>query len=182
MIRCTMLSLAALLCAATQVSLSAAQDSNKTVTDQQFVDEAAKGGLAEVKLGELAAERGSDPEVKRFGQRMVEDHGAANKELTSILRNLTSITPPPKELVGKHRDIYDDLSKRSGADFDKAYISDMVADHEEDAKLFESMADNGQDPQLKAFAAKTLPVIKEHLKMARDIATKIGAPVTPKNR
>src|SRR5262249_34979791 len=146
MIRVTMASLVAIVCAATQVSWAMAQDRNKIVSDQQFVDEAAKGGLAEVKLGELAAERATDPEVKRFGQRMVEDHGAANKELTSILKNMASITPPPKELMGKHRDTYDDLSKRQGADFDKTYISNMVADHEKDAKLFESMADNGQDP------------------------------------
>jgi putative membrane protein len=182
MIRFTMLSLAALLCAAMQVSSSAAQDKNKMVTDQQFVDDATKGGLAEVKLGELAAERASDPEIRRFGQRIVDDHGAANKELSSLVKNMASITPPSKDLMGKHRDTYDDLSKRSGADFDKTYISDMVADHEKDAKLFESMADNGQDPQLKAFAAKTLPVIKDHLKMARDLATKIGAPMTSSDR
>jgi putative membrane protein len=182
MVRVAMAFAVALLCSATQVAWAAEQERNKMATDQQFVDEAAKGGLAEVKLGELASERATDPEVRRFGQRMVEDHGAANKELTSILKNMASITPPSKELVGKHRDTYDDLSKRQGGDFDKTYISNMVADHEKDAKLFESMADNGQDPQLKAFAAKTLPVIKEHLKMARDIANKIGAPVSSSDR
>ena len=69
----------------------------------------------------------------------------------------------------------DKLSKLSGAEFDKEYMSEMVKDHENDAKEFQTQANEGTDPDIKAFAAKTLTIIQEHLKMARDVAKKVGA-------
>ena len=158
------------------VSLGArANGQDKPISDRHFTQEAAMGGMAEVKVGELAAQKGTDPSVKSFGQRMVQDHSIANKELMDLLRRKGSgAAVVPKNLDAKHKEMYNALAQRSGRDFDKAYIKAMVNDHEEDAALFEAEAKNGQDADLKAFAAKTLPVIKEHLRMAREIATKLG--------
>jgi len=152
-----------------------AEEKAKPVSDREFAEETAKGGMAEVKLGELAVERASNPDVKKFGQRMIEDHRMANKEFMTIAKkkefDLASAT---KELTGKDKELYDSLSKQTGADFDKAYMKAMLEDHKKDVAMFESMSKNGKDEDLKAFATKTLPVLREHLKMAQEIATKVG--------
>jgi putative membrane protein len=141
--------------------------------DQAFAMAAAEGGLAEVELGRLAADHASSPDVKKFGQRMVDDHGKANEELATILTQ-KKITPPTA-LKGKEKSNYDRLAKLNGAAFDRAYMSDMVKDHEKDVKEFERESTSGKDPDLKAFATKTLPTLQDHLKMARETQTKLGS-------
>jgi putative membrane protein len=131
---------------------------------------AAQGGLAEVQLGRLAAERGSTEAVKQFGQHMVMDHSKANQELMQLAqRKNVSL---PQEVNSDQKSEADKLSKLSGADFDKEYIDYMVKDHEEDAKEFQEQSNEGGDADVKAFAAKTLPVIQGHLKMAQEIKSK----------
>ena len=102
-------------------------------SDTLFVKNAAKGGLAEVELGQLAADHGASDEVKKFGQRMVTDHGKANDELKSLAqqKNITL----PTELDGKHKATHDRLSKLSGAQFDRAYMQDMLQDHRKDVNI-----------------------------------------------
>ena len=139
----------------------------------KFSSAAAQGGLTEVELGRLAVQRGSNPAVKSFGQRMIEDHSRANDELKSIASK-KSITLPT-DMNSDQKATMDKLSKLSGAEFDKEYMSEMVKDHEADAKEFQTQANEGNDPDIKAFAANTLVVIQEHLQMARDIAKKVGA-------
>jgi putative membrane protein len=139
-------------------------DSNK------FMTTAAQGGMAEVQLGRLAAERGSSEAVKQFGQHMVMDHSKANQELTTLAqRKNVSL---PQEVNSDQKSEADKLAKLSGADFDKEYIDYMVKDHEEDAKEFQEQSKEGKDADVKAFAAKTLPVIQGHLKMAQEIKGK----------
>jgi putative membrane protein len=145
----------------------------ETSADQAFAMGAATGGLAEVELGKLVADHASSPDVKKFGQRMVDDHGKANEELASILTQ-KSMTPPTT-LKGKEKSTYDRLAKLNGAAFDRAYMSDMVKDHEKDVKEFERESTSGKDPDLKAFAGKTLPTLQDHLKMAREIQSKLGS-------
>jgi putative membrane protein len=140
--------------------------------DQAFAMAAAGGGLAEVELGKLAIERAANADVKTFGQRMVDDHGRANDELSAILRE-KGITSPT-ELKGKEKATYDRLAKLTGAAFDKAYIDDMVKDHEKDVKEFERASTSSKDTNLKAFATKTLPTLQDHLKMARDAHAKVS--------
>jgi putative membrane protein len=132
-----------------------------SVADRTFVEKAASGGMAEVKMGKLAVDKGTSPTVKQFGQKMVDDHGKANDELKSIAskKNLTL----PTEVDSKHQAAYDKLAKLSGSDFDKAYIDAMVKDHDEDVKEFKKATSTaGMDADLKAWAEKTLGVIQEH--------------------
>lgn len=140
--------------------------------DTTFAMKAAQGGMAEVKMGQLAVDKASSPDVKAFGQRMVDDHSKANDKLKSICasQNMT----PPTDLDAKDQTEYDKLSKMSGADFDKAYMKGMVMDHQMDIKEFQKEAKMGKDPQLKQFASDTLPTLQSHLEQAKSTAAKVG--------
>lgn len=135
--------------------------------DKKFVRDAAMGGLTEVELGKLAAEKGSTDSVKQFGQKMVDDHTKANEELKQVA-STESITIADS-LDAKHQARVDKLSKLSGAAFDKAYMKDQVKDHQMDVSEFQNEAQNGTEVKVKDFAAKTLPTIQGHLAMAKDI-------------
>jgi len=139
--------------------------------DHTFVMKAAEGGLAEVELGNLAKDKASDPDVKKFGQQMVDDHTKANDDLKSVASG-KGITLPT-EPNAKHKAEYDRLSKLSGAEFDKAYMRAMVADHQADVNEFRHESQSGADPDVKAFAAKTLPTLEHHLQMAETTDAKV---------
>jgi putative membrane protein len=149
-------------------------------SDRKFITEAAKGGIFEVEMGKVAADKASNEEVKRFAQRMVEDHSKANDELMQ-LANQKGVTVP-KELDKEHREKVDRLSKVSGAQFDKAYMDEMVKDHKKDLSLFQKEAKDGKDPDVKSFASKTVPVLEEHFKMAQDLSKKTGGGAAPKKK
>jgi putative membrane protein len=153
---------------------SPAKDQNKggmAAADRKFVTEAAKGSMAEVELGRLASEKGSSDAVKQFGKRMVDDHGKASDELKQLAqqKGLTL----PADLDPKHRQLRDRLAKLNGADFDKAYANEMVKDHKKDVADFKREASGAKDPDLKAWAGKTLPTLEDHLKMAQDVAGQV---------
>lgn len=128
--------------------------------------------MAEVKLGQLAQEKGSSQTVKDFGTRMVADHSKANEELKAVAssKNVTV----PDTLNSKDQALYDRLSKLSGPQFDREYMRAMVRDHEQDVAEFRRESQSASDPQVKNFAAKTLPTLEEHLKMAREDNSKIA--------
>src|SRR5262249_51363821 len=134
-------------------------------SDHTFVMDAAKGGMAEVELGRLATQKASRDEVKKFGQRMVDDHGKANDELKSLAqtKNITL----PANVGKKDKALEGRLSKLSGSAFDKAYMQAMVADHRKDVNEFRRESQTGQDTDVKSWAAKTLPTLEDHLKMAQ---------------
>ncbi|PWT92054.1 MAG: DUF305 domain-containing protein [Blastocatellia bacterium] len=140
-------------------------------SDQDFVNEAAQGGMAEVELGRLAAQKGLSPDVKRFGQRMVTDHSNANTELKQLATR-KAITLPTT-VSTEQKDELTKLSKLSGAEFDREYMSLMVEDHDKDVAAFQSQAQGASDADIKAWAAKTLPVLKEHQNMAHEINVKL---------
>jgi putative membrane protein len=142
-------------------------------SDKDFVTRAAQDGMAEVALGELATRMASNEEVKQFAQRMVDDHTKANNELKE-LASKEGITFP-NEMSGKQKALQDRLAKLSGADFDREYMRAMVKDHDSAVALFEKQARSGGDPELKAWAEKTLPTLREHQQIARDLASKVGA-------
>jgi putative membrane protein len=148
------------------------------MTDQQFVSLAATGGLAEVELGRLATERAGRASVQGFGERMVIDHGAMNAELAQLAaRKGMSV---PTTLDDTHRQDMDRLARLSGHDFDRAYMQHMVADHMKDIAHFERQAHAGTDPELRALAAGALPVLQQHLEMARSVNTQVVlGPVEP---
>ncbi len=146
--------------------------SNKMMksADMTFAMKAAQGGMAEVQLGQLATTKASDPDVKAFGQRMVDDHTKANDQLKSIAQNDNMTLPT--SLDAKDQAEYTKLQALSGADFDREYMRDMVKDHQKDVKEFQKEANDGHDPQIKGFASQTLPVLQEHLKMAETTRAK----------
>jgi len=145
----------------------------KEVDDQTFAKNAAMGGMAEVKLGKLAQEKAIDPAVKKFGKQMVDDHTKANKELMQIAAKNNIILP--KDIGKKHKEHYDRLAKLEGSEFDREYMKHMVKDHEEDAAEFAEAVKGLKNEDLKIFAAKTLPVIQAHLKIAQGISSKLTA-------
>jgi putative membrane protein len=141
--------------------------------DQGFVMKAAQGGLAEVELGNLAKQKASSDDVKQFGQRMADDHSKANEELKSWASK-NGITLPT-ELDAKHKAEQARIAKLSGAAFDRAYITLMVADHNKDVAEFQRESKTAKDPDLKAWAGKTLPTLEEHQKLAKEISAKVAA-------
>ncbi|HEY1213895.1 MAG TPA: DUF4142 domain-containing protein [Bryobacteraceae bacterium] len=135
--------------------------------DVAFAMKAAQGGLAEVQLGKLAAEKAGSPDVKSFGQMMVDDHSKANDQLKSVAekQNITL----PTTLKPKDQSLSDKLQGMSGADFDKTYVKAMVKDHQEDVKEFQKESQKGKNEEIKQFAATTLPVLQTHLDKIKQI-------------
>jgi putative membrane protein len=144
-----------------------------SAADKKFVREAAQGGMAEVELGKLATEKGSSEEVKKFGQRMVDDHSKAGDQLKQIASS-KGIQVPDK-LSAKDQATKDRLSKLSGDQFDQSYMSDMVKDHMQDVADFKHESNSGKDPDVKNFAATTLPTLQDHLRQAKEIAPSTGS-------
>ncbi|MBE0595749.1 MAG: DUF4142 domain-containing protein [Desulfuromonadales bacterium] len=143
--------------------------------DQKFVKKAALGGLMEVELGQLAQEKGEASEVQEFGRRMVEDHGQANSELSQLAQQKG--WELPTELDQKHQNTVDQLQRHSGEEFDQRYMREMVKDHTKDVRKFEKAKEKVSDPELLAFIEKTLPVLEEHLQLARQTAEQLGVNV-----
>jgi len=151
-------------------SVANAVNSATTPGPEAFMKDAAQGGMAEVQLGKLAEQKSKDPEIKKFGQMMVTDHTAAGNDLKALATKKNFTLPTD---IGSHKSTYDKLNGLSGADFDKAYVDEMVSDHEEDVEAFQKEADHATDPDVKAFAAKVLPVVKKHLDAIKAIKAKM---------
>jgi putative membrane protein len=138
----------------------ASHHGEKPLSDKQFMTMAAQGGMTEVELGKVATEKGVSSQVKDFGARMVKDHTMANDELKGIAEK-KGVTLS-SSLDARHQAVVDRMNKLSGPAFDQAYIRGMVRDHEKTVALFKEEATAGQDPDLKAFASKTLPTLEDH--------------------
>lgn len=140
--------------------------------DRKFVQEAAEGGQMEVELGQLAQRKASRDAVKQFGQRMATDHAKAGQELAQLAAGKgveLSKQPSRKTQMEKDR-----LSKASGSAFDREYVKMMVQDHEKDVAAFKRQSQQAQDPDLKAWAAKTLPTLEDHLKSVKQIESQVA--------
>jgi putative membrane protein len=148
--------------------------SNKMMksSDARFAMKAAQGGMAEVQLGQLAAQKASNPDVKAFGQQMVDDHTKANDQLKSVAgqENMSL----PTTLDAKDQALMTKLQNASGSDFDRMYVKAMVKDHQEDVKEFQKEADKGKDQNIKNFASQTLPVLQQHLSKIQGIQAGMG--------
>ena len=165
----------AILAGAVTIGLAAAP---VFAADEAWVMKIAKGGMAEVELGKLAADKASSDAVKRFGQRMVDDHSKANDELKALAQS-KKITLPT-EIGPEEKALRDRLIKLSGPAFDQAYMKAMVNDHLKAVSAFRTESRTGKDAEVKAWAAKTLPTLEEHLKMARDANGAVGTSGTKK--
>ena len=146
---------------------------NAGTGDQAFVIQTAKNGMAEVELGKLASEKASNAKVKAFGQRMVTDHGKAGDELKSLAatKQITLPTMPDPE----HKAVHDRLAKLSGAEFDRAYVREMVAGHRKGVDSFTMESTSGKDNDVKAWATKTLPTVREHLRMIEEMDKEVAS-------
>ena len=152
---------------------SAVGTSGTSSADARFVDEQLAGGRAEVSLGELAQQRATDPDVKSFAAMMVRDHTAAGTELKQIAARTHASAGNEAEHDKDHNDTREALMKLSGKDFDKKYISEMVDDHEKDVKDVEDKAEHADNPEVRAWAAKTLPTMRAHLEKAKAIKERL---------
>lgn len=147
-------------------SLSISAQSAATEKDSKFAKEAAEASLKEIKLGQLAQAKGASPEIKKLGEMMVADHTKANNELMALAKRKGIALPT--ELSAKEQEGYLDMAKKSGTDFDKAYADCMVKDHKKAVDLFKDEAKNGDDGELKTWAAKTEPTLEHHKMMSED--------------
>ena len=143
-----------------------------------FVKKAALAGMTEVELGKIAISKSQDAKVKQFAERMVSDHGKANDELASIARKKGMAVPTT--LDPEHRALVQSLNAKSGAAFDAAYGEHMDADHSKAVALFQG-AITGSDPDLAAFAKKTLPTLEQHKEMAESLTTSRSADSSESN-
>lgn len=162
-------------------SLNKAKDTSNNVaetggiaveeSDSEFATKAAAAGLAEVEFGKMALSKGVNEQVKSFATMMVKDHGKANEELKRIAmaKNISL----PMALDKDHQKKFDELSKLSGGDFDKAYVKAMVDGHKKTLDLMDKEAKDGKDVDLIAFAAATSPIVKGHLDMIQKISDNI---------
>lgn len=134
--------------------------------DNEFAQKALQASQAEVNMGQLAQSRGSSQEVRDFGMMMVNDHKKANDELRELTqqRGYSNLSVKVTDMAQKD---YDQLTKASGAEFDKAFVNQMVKDHEQAVDLFRKQAENGKDEELKNWAAQTLPTLEKHLEHAK---------------
>jgi len=148
-------------------SLNKVKDTTKSISiavervDAEFTVKAASGSMAEVALGKIAQQKGMSKQVKNFGTMMVTDHSKINDFIRALA--VTKNISIPKAPGAEQQKLIRKLSGKSGRDFDKAYISAMIYDHKADIKLFETAAKKCLDPDVKSFAAKTVPVLQEHL-------------------
>ncbi|MBA2737609.1 MAG: DUF4142 domain-containing protein [Pyrinomonadaceae bacterium] len=152
-------------------------DAVVTGGDLAFMNDAAPGGMAEVELGKLAADKAQNAEVKAFAQKMSADHSKAGDELKQLAAQKKVMLPP--DVLPTHKELMDKLSKLSGTEFDKEYVKAMVAAHEKDVTAFSAVAQTATDADVKAFAAKTLPTLKMHLEMIKGIADKMSITAKP---
>jgi len=141
-------------------------------TDRLFAQLVAAGGMAEVDLGKLAAGKTGEDNVKRFANRMVDDHDKANGGLKELAEK--SKIPLPETLDPDHQKMRADLDKLDGARFDLAYLKAQVIDHQKTVQLLIWEIGSGQDADIQRFAKMTLPIVLEHLQMARDLQAELA--------
>ncbi|MGA8089211.1 MAG: DUF4142 domain-containing protein [Terracidiphilus sp.] len=137
--------------------------------EKAFVSKALEGGEAEVQLGQLAAQKSQSDDVKQFAQKMVSDHSQmADKWFKPVAKQLG--VPEPKGPSKKDKKEIAKLQGLSGQDFDRAYISMMVKDHQQDLKDFKDEAQMAQDPNVKQVAQQGSKIISQHLQLIEQIA------------
>jgi putative membrane protein len=156
----------------TNANANSSHGAMKVGADQKFAAEAALGGMEEVELGRIAAQKGTSDEVRQFGQRMVDDHSKAGDDLKQVAAGKGWTLPAA--LDAKHQADVQKLSALSGEKFDKEYVNMMLKDHKKDVAEFQKEAARGADADIKSFATRTLPTLQEHLQMIQRIHDKMA--------
>ncbi|WP_114789487.1 DUF4142 domain-containing protein [Niabella yanshanensis] len=151
----------------TDTAMQGATPTTLSEQETKFAIDAANGGMAEIQLGELAKSNSKAPEVKELGRMMIEDHSKANEALKIIAAD-KNIQLPAKASEDKQQ-VAIQLSSKNGSDFDKAYIAQMIKDHETALQLFETGQQTVKDSTLKAFIDNTLPVLRKHMEHVKTL-------------
>lgn len=152
--------------------LGLASTGANAASDESFVKKASQGGLAEVKLGEIAQQRAQNPEVKEFAQHLVSEHQQANTELQQLAQ--TKGMTLESEVSGKHKQTVSRLEKTKPEEFDKKFMEVVVKEHKDNVKEFKKQAEKGKDADVKSWAEKTLPSLEKHLQMAQQLQKKVA--------
>jgi len=141
--------------------------------DAEFLAKAASGGMLEVELGKQVVARAITPQAKEFAQQMIDDHSKGNAELMALAtkKNITL----PTTLGDDHQKVLKEVTEEKGVKMDQKYIQEMLEDHEEDVKEYTDAAIKASDPDIKAFAAKTVPMLKMHLDMVTKMKPAVDA-------
>ncbi|MFD2720975.1 DUF4142 domain-containing protein [Hymenobacter monticola] len=141
--------------------------------DSEFLTKAASGGMLEVELGKQVVARAITPQAKEFAQQMVDDHSKGNAELMALAtkKNITL----PTTLGDDHQKVLKEVTEEKGVKMDQKYLKEMLEDHEEDVKEYTDASIKAADPDIKAFAAKTVPMLKMHLDMVTKMKPAVDA-------
>lgn len=141
--------------------------------DSEFLTKAASGGMLEVELGKQVVARAVTPQAKEFAQKMIDDHTKGNAELMALAtkKNITL----PTALGDEHAKVLKDVTEEKGVKMDQEYIKEMLKDHEEDVKEYTDASIKAADPDVKSFAAKTIPMLKMHLDMVTKMKVAVDA-------
>lgn len=140
--------------------------------ERQFLMDASQDSLLEIELGKLAQERGSSPDVKEYGERMVEEHSKALDKAKSTASGVNVTIP--EDLQAKHKTTVDRFSKMSGEEFDRAYMQHMVRDHKKAVNLFERTSKNARNEEVKNYASEALPTLRDHLEQAQKLHMQVS--------
>jgi len=140
--------------------------------DSRFLDEAIRGNLAEVKMGELAKERSQSKDVRDYGQMLIDDHSKGNEKAMAAAKSMN--VPVPTEPSAKQKQTYDMMAKLSGSQFDSMFISHMVQDHEEDIGKYNAQAQSGDSSKATDYAKDALPTLHSHLSKAQSLESKVS--------
>jgi putative membrane protein len=140
--------------------------------DTSFLSDAAQGGMDEVRLGEMAEHNATNEHVRAFGKKMVDDHTRLGNQLETLASHKVYTLPGDISITQKASNKL--LSVKTGRSFDESYVSSMVKDHKDDIAAFEKEANNGADADVRAWASQALPTLREHLRMAEELAHEMG--------
>jgi putative membrane protein len=167
---------AALLCATGSASMAqdTATSAQSSASAKEFVEKAGTSGLAEVEMGELGAQKAKNGQVEAFAKRMVADHTKANQELVTVSKGKGVQVPSSR--TDMHKAMVEKFQQQdAGKNFDRAYMKQMVEDHKAAVELFETAADDEKlDLDLRSYAKRTLPTLRDHLKQAQTIESKLA--------
>src|SRR5687768_12948249 len=148
-------------CGADESADKRAKASELAKPDQEFVEQAAQGGMMKARLGEIGAEKATARTIKEFAAKLVKEHGKANQELQALAAKRGVVLE--KELTARHAETVDRVAKLGGEEFDKVFVSEMIKSHKKGVATFEKAEKSVKDADLKAFVTKTMPVLKTHL-------------------
>jgi putative membrane protein len=166
---------------ATMGSPGATAPTAQNFGDQAFVTKALEGGMAEVELGKLAADKSQSQDVKQFAQKMVNDHSQMGDKWFKPVAQQIGVSEP-KGPSKKDKKLIEKLQGLSGQEFDTQYIQAMVKDHQQDLKEFQNEAKAAQDPNVKQIAEQGTKVVSQHLQMIEQIAQNHNVPIDGKSK